>query len=145
MEEAVHILLVEDNAGDVLLTKEALLEGEVNIRISVVEDGEAALKFIAKEIPYESVNSPDLVLLDINLPRINGIEVLESIKQNTSFRHIPVVMLTTSSSHTDIIAAYEKHANCYITKPVELKKFIETIRSFENFWCSIVQLPPVCP
>jgi CheY-like chemotaxis protein len=141
----VHILLVEDNAGDILLTKEALLEGTSGITLSVVEDGEAALKFISKEFPYEFVECPDLVLLDINLPKINGIEVLEHVKKDSRFKHIPVVMLTTSSSSRDIIESYEKQANCYITKPVEFQKFIEAMRSFETFWCSMVQLPPACP
>lgn len=145
MKETVHILLVEDNEGDVLLTREALLEGEAGITLSVVEDGEAALKFVAKEFPYEFVESPDLVLLDINLPRINGIEVLDHLKKDFRFKHIPVVMLTTSSASRDIIESYEKQANCYITKPVEFQKFIEAMRSFETFWCSMVQLPPACP
>ena len=145
MKEAVHILLVEDNAGDILLTKEALLEGTSGITLSVVEDGEAALKFIAKEFPYEFVDSPDLVLLDINLPKINGIEVLEHLKKDVRFKHIPIVMLTTSSSSRDILESYEKQANCYITKPVEFQKFIEAMRSFEIFWGSMVQLPPSCP
>ena len=145
MKETVHILLVEDNEGDVLLTREALLEGQAGITLSVVEDGEAALKFVAKEFPYEFVESPDLLLLDINLPRINGIEVLDHLKKDIRFKHIPVVMLTTSSSTRDIIESYEKQANCYITKPVEFQKFIEAMRSFETFWCSMVQLPPACP
>lgn len=128
-----------------MLTREALMEGEAGITLSVVEDGEAALKFVAKEFPYEFVESPDLLLLDINLPRINGIEVLDHLKKDFRFKHIPVVMLTTSSASRDIIEAYEKQANCYITKPVEFQKFIEAMRSFETFWCSMVQLPPACP
>ena len=145
MKAPIHILLVEDNAGDILLTKEAFQEGSANIRLSIVEDGEEALKFLAREFPFAKAEAPDLVLLDINLPKINGHEVLGHIKKSPEYRHIPVVMLTTSSSSRDIIESYNKQANCYITKPVELEKFIGAMRTFENFWCSLVQLPPVCP
>jgi CheY-like chemotaxis protein len=145
MKETIHILLVEDNAGDILLTTEAFREGDTLTRLSIVEDGEEALKFLAKEFPYENEECPDLILLDINLPKVNGLEVLEHVKQDTTLKHIPVVMLTTSSSTRDIIDSYKKQANCYITKPVELEKFLEAMRSFENFWCSMVQLPPACP
>jgi CheY-like chemotaxis protein len=145
MKPSVHVLLVEDNAGDILLTREALQEGKVKVRLSVAEDGEEALKFLAKEYPFTKAETPDLILLDINLPRINGHEVLEHVKKSPKYKHIPVVMLTTSSLPGDIIEAYSKQANCYITKPVELEKFIDAMRSFEDFWCSLVQLPPYAP
>lgn len=145
MRDSIHILLVEDNAGDILLTKEALLEGKIDVRLSIAENGEEALQFLAREYPFAKAETPDLILLDINLPKINGHEVLEHIKKSPKYKHIPVVMLTTSSAPRDIIESYNRQANCYITKPVELEKFIDAMRSFEDFWCSLVQLPPACP
>jgi CheY-like chemotaxis protein len=142
MNDNIHILLVEDNEGDIFLTKEALSEGRMINRLSIVKDGESALKFLAKEFPYEDAEYPQLILLDINLPKVNGKEVLDHIKKTEKIKHIPVVMLTTSSSPNDILDSYKKQASCYITKPVDLDKFVEMLRSFENFWISTVQLPP---
>jgi chemotaxis family two-component system response regulator Rcp1 len=142
MNNSIHILLVEDNEGDILLTREALAAGKMLSHLSVVTDGESAIKFLNREAPYENEACPQLILLDINLPRLDGKEVLGHIKTNELLKQIPVVMLTTSSSPTDILEAYHKQANCYITKPTDLNKFEDVIHSFEDFWISIVQLPP---
>ncbi len=137
----IQILLVEDNEGDVVLTLEALKEAKLRNMISVVRDGEEALRFLFKEGKYQEAETPQLILLDINLPRMDGKEVLSRIKNHDDFRRIPVVILTTSSSEKDIYEAYNNHANCYITKPVDLDKFIDVIHTIEDFWISIVQLP----
>jgi len=137
----IHILLVEDNEGDVVLTLEALREAKLKNKISVVRDGEEALEFLYKEGKYAAEVTPQLILLDINLPKIDGKEVLARIKNDTDLKKIPVVILTTSSSETDILEAYNNYANCYITKPVDLDKFINIIHTIEDFWISIVQLP----
>jgi two-component system, chemotaxis family, response regulator Rcp1 len=139
----IHILLVEDNEGDVLLTREALLEGKIINRISVVRDGAEALDFLYKRDRFAEAASPDMVLLDINLPKIDGKEVLSIIKKDDQLKRIPIVMLTTSSAEKDILEAYNNHANCYITKPVDLQQFMQVIRTIEDFWISIVQLPPL--
>ena len=137
----IHILLVEDNEGDILLTTDALEEGKVVNRISVVKDGKAAIDFLEKENGYEKATMPDLILLDVNLPKINGYEVLHYIKSSSKLKMIPVIILTTSSSERDITLAYKNCANCFITKPVEIDNFLQVIRSIENFWISIVHLP----
>ena len=137
----IHILLVEDNEGDVVLTLEALKEAKLTNRISVVRDGEEALSFLYKQGKYEIAEAPQLILLDINLPKIDGKEVLAKVKNDPDLKKIPVVILTTSSSEKDILEAYNNHANCYITKPVDLEKFIDVIHTVEDFWISIVQLP----
>lgn len=137
----VDILLVEDNEGDIILTTEALGEGKIHNKISVVKDGWEAVQYLEKKNGYENVTTPDLVLLDINLPKLNGHEVLHHIKSNPELTHIPVVMLTTSSSETDVMKSYKNHANCYITKPVDVTNFLDVIAKIENFWISIVQLP----
>ena len=137
----IHILLVEDNEGDVVLTLEALKEAKLKNKISVVRDGEQALAFLYKEGIYAHEDIPQLVLLDINLPKIDGKEVLGRIKSDPDLKKIPVVILTTSSSEKDILEAYNNYANCYITKPVDLDKFIDVIHTVEDFWISIVQLP----
>jgi len=139
----IHILLVEDNEGDVLLTREALLEGKIINRISVVRDGAEALDFLYKRDRFAGAASPDMVLLDINLPKIDGKEVLSIIKKDDQLKRIPIVMLTTSSAEKDILEAYNNHANCYITKPVDLHQFMQVVRTIEDFWISIVQLPPL--
>lgn len=135
----VHILLVEDNEGDILLTVEALEEGRIANVIEVARDGQEAINKL--EVDLELNNLPDLILLDINLPKMNGHEVLEKLKKNDSFKHIPVIILSTSSSEMDILRSYNNHANCFITKPVEIDDFVKAIESIEDFWFSIVKLP----
>ncbi len=137
----IEILLVEDNPGDVRLTQEALRENKVRNRLHIVQDGVAALAFLRREEPYADVPRPDLILLDLNLPKKDGREVLAEIKAEPALRRIPVVILTTSRAEQDILRTYDLHANCYITKPVELDQFIEVVKSVEGFWLTIVSLP----
>jgi len=132
----VHILLVEDNEGDIILTREALKEGKIKNEISVARDGEEALTFLK-----EASLLPDLVLLDINLPRMNGLELLTIIKQDDDLKKIPVIMLTTSVSEKDIFESYTNYANCFISKPVNLPQFMDVVKTIEDFWISIVRLP----
>ena len=139
----VNILLVEDNPGDVRLTREALKEGKIHNNMSVVGDGEEALAFLRREATHEAAPRPDLVLLDLNLPRKDGREVLAEIKEDDDLKRIPVVVLTTSKAEEDILRTYNLHANCYITKPVDLDQFIGVVRSIEAFWFSVVSLPSV--
>ena len=139
--QEIHILVVDDNEGDILLTKEALEEARIVNRISVAHDGVEALSFLKKEPPFMREDSPDLILLDINLPRMDGTELLSIIKRDPDLRRIPVIMLTTSSSERDILTSYDNHANCYITKPVDLERFMDVVRTIEDFWISIVKLP----
>lgn len=137
----VHILLVEDNEGDILLTVEALEEGRIANVIEVARDGQEAVNKLEADLVNN--NLPDLILLDINLPKMNGHEVLEKLKKNENFKHIPVIILSTSSSEMDIMKSYNNHANCFITKPVEIDDFVKAIESIENFWFSIVKLPHI--
>ena len=141
MNKEVKILLVEDNEGDIVLTLEALKEAKFSNGIYVVKDGEEALQYLRKEGRFEKAWTPDLILLDINLPRLDGKEVLAEIKKDPKLMVIPVVMLTTSDSEKDIMESYHNHANCYITKPVDFQKFMEVVYVIKNFWISIVQLP----
>lgn len=143
--ETVEILLVEDNPGDVRLTQEALKEGSLDYSLSVVGDGEEALDFLYRRDGYESSPRPDLVLLDLNLPKRDGREVLAEIKEDADLRRIPVVILTTSEAEQDVVQTYDLHANCYITKPVDLNEFIEVVQSIEMFWLTLVELPPEEP
>jgi len=138
----IEILLVEDNPGDVRLTEEVLKEGKIFNHLSVVEDGVQAIELLNKQEKFVCAPRPDLILLDLNLPRKDGREVLEEIKFSSEFRRIPVVVLTTSQSEDDILRAYNFHANCYITKPIDLEQFIKVVRSIEAFWLTIVKLPP---
>ncbi len=138
----IEILLVEDNPGDVRLTREALKDAKMSNTLHVVEDGVAALDFLYRRVPYEAVPRPDLILLDLNLPRKNGREVLAEIKADGAIKAIPVVVLTTSQAEEDILRAYHLHANCYITKPVDFIQFTTIVRSIEDFWLTIVTLPP---
>jgi chemotaxis family two-component system response regulator Rcp1 len=138
----VEILLVEDNPGDVRLTREALKEGKVHNNLSVATDGIEALAYLRKEGKYAEVVRPDLILLDLNLPRKDGREVLQEIKGDARLRNIPIVVLTSSQAEQDILGAYDLHANCYVTKPVDLDQFIRVVQSIEDFWFSIVKLPP---
>ncbi len=137
----IEILLVEDNPADVRLTIEALNEGKIANNLQVAKDGVVALDILYQRPPYEESIRPDLVLLDLNLPRKDGREVLAEIKQTDSLKKIPVVILTTSKAEEDILRSYGLHANCYITKPVDLDQFIKIIRSIEDFWLTIVTLP----
>ena len=137
----VEILLVEDNPGDVRLTEEALKEGKVINNIHLARDGVEAISFLQRGGKYPNAVRPDLILLDLNLPKKDGREVLMEIKKDDELRRIPVVVLTTSGSEEDIIRTYDYHANCYITKPVDLDQFINVVKSIENFWLSVVKLP----
>lgn len=138
----IEILLVEDNPGDADLAREALDGGKIKNNLFVVNDGEAAMDFLYKAGPYACMPRPDLILLDLNLPRRDGREVLADIKAHKDLKRIPVVILTTSKSEEDILKSYNLHANCYITKPIDLNLFLQVVRSIEDFWLSIVVLPP---
>lgn len=138
---SVNILLVEDNPGDVRLMREALHSKANASRLSVVEDGEQALRFLRRSDPYAEAVRPDLIFLDLNLPRRDGREVLAEIKGDADLRRIPVIILTTSEADKDIQKAYELHANCYVRKPTELNEYLDVIRACENFWFHIVRLP----
>jgi chemotaxis family two-component system response regulator Rcp1 len=140
--KAVDILLVEDNPGDVRLTKEALRDAKVLNKIFVAKDGVEAMEFLRKEGAFTDMHMPDLILLDLNLPRKDGREVLAEIKEDPKLKHIPVVILTSSKADEDILKAYNLHANCYVTKPVDLNGFVEIMHSMEEFWFTIVKLPP---
>lgn len=137
----IDILLVEDNPGDVRLTMEAFKEAKVRNVLYVVGDGEQALSFLRQEGEFTDKPRPDLILLDLNLPKKDGREVLAEIKSDENLKRIPVVILTTSSAEEDILRTYNLHANCYITKPVDLDQFVKVVKSIENFWLTIVKLP----
>lgn len=138
----VEILLVEDNPADVELTQEALHEHKIRNNLSVVTDGEKAMAFLRRAPGYEDAPRPDLMLLDLNLPRKDGREVLAEVKADPALKTIPVVILTTSKAEEDILRSYELQANCYVTKPVQLSQFLEVVRAIDAFWLTIVQLPP---
>ena len=138
----VEILLVEDNAGDVRLTKEALKEGKVYNNLHWAKDGVDALEFLRREGKHAKAPRPDIILLDLNLPKKDGREVLSEIKSDDQLKHIPVVILTTSKAEEDVLRSYKLHANCYITKPVDLGKFIVVVQSIDRFWLTVVTLPP---
>ena len=138
----VDILLVEDNPGDVRLTKEALKDAKVLNEIYVARDGVEAMQFVHRQGSFANAPMPDLILLDLNLPRKDGREVLAEIKKDPKLQHIPVVVLTTSKADEDIIKTYNLHANAYITKPVDLNRFVEIMHALEQFWFTIVKLPP---
>ena len=139
--KSVQILLVEDNEGDILLISDALAESKIINTISVVRDGQLAIDFLNQKKPFEEATLPNLILLDINLPKKNGQEVLKYIKANTKIMHIPIIMLTTSSSKKDISDAYKNYVSCFITKPLDVHEFLNVITKIENFWINIVQLP----
>jgi chemotaxis family two-component system response regulator Rcp1 len=138
----VEILLVEDNAGDVRLAREGLRECKLLNNLSVAEDGVKALSFLRREGAYANAPRPDLIMLDLNLPRKDGREVLREIKEDDSLKSIPVVILTTSKAEEDIVKSYSLHANCYVTKPLAIEQFINVVQAIENFWFTIVKLPP---
>jgi CheY-like chemotaxis protein len=137
----IEVLLVEDNPGDVRLTQEALKEAKVRNNLSVVGDGVEALEFLHREGPFSASPRPDIVLLDLNLPRKDGRQVLAEVKADPDLRRIPVVILTTSKAEEDILKTYDLHANCFVTKPVGFEQFIRVVQSIENFWLTVVRLP----
>jgi CheY-like chemotaxis protein len=137
----IEILLVEDNPDDADLTIDALREGRVRNHVTVVDDGVEAMAYLRREGRHSSAIRPDLILLDLNLPRKNGQEVLAEIKQDPSLRRIPVVIMTSSDDEKDILAAYNHYVNCYVTKPVDLDQFIKVVKTIEHFWLSVVKLP----
>ncbi len=139
--EPIEILLVEDNPGDARLAAEALKENKVRNNLYHVEDGVEAMRFLRQEAGYAGVPVPDLILLDLNLPRKDGREVLEEIKEDSALRLIPVVVLTTSAAERDLVKTYGLHANAYVIKPIDLNRFIEVVRAIESFWFTIVKLP----
>ena len=139
---AIEILLVEDNPGDVRLTQEALKENKIRNNLHVAKDGVEAMKFLRKMNGHAGAPRPDLILLDLNLPKKDGREVLTEIKTDEKLRSIPVVILTTSDADDDVAKAYQMYANCYVRKPIDLNRFIEVVKIIENFWLSIVELPP---
>ena len=138
----VEILLVEDNPGDVRLTQEALKESKICNHLSVVTDGVEAVEYLRQEGRFAQAVRPDLILLDLNLPRKNGREVLAEIKEDQDLRRIPVVVLTISQDEEDVFKAYNLHANCYVNKPLDLNRFLKVVQSIEDFWLTIVKLPP---
>jgi two-component system, chemotaxis family, response regulator Rcp1 len=138
----IEILLVEDNPGDVRLTKEALKEGKVYSNLHTVKDGVEAMEFLRRQGKYAGVPRPDIILLDLNLPRKDGREVLEEIKSDDALKRIPVVVLTTSKAEEDVVRTYNLHANCYVTKPVDLEKFMVVVKTIDTFWLTVVTLPP---
>lgn len=137
----INILLVEDNPGDIRLTQEAFKDGKIKNDLNVVMDGEEAVLYLKKVGKYSVAPTPDIILLDLNLPRKDGREVLAEIKEDPSLKCIPVIILTTSSAESDILNTYSHHANCYIMKPVDFNQFINVVRTIEDFWLSIVKLP----
>ena len=137
----VEILLVEDNPGDVLLTQEAFKRAKIRNNLVVAPDGEVALKILAKEEGYEDAKTPDLILLDLNLPKFNGKEVLEKVKSSDKLKRIPIVVLSSSKAEQDINQSYDLHANSYVTKPIDIQKLAAIVQSIESFWFSVVQLP----
>ncbi|MDF5708925.1 MAG: response regulator [Nostoc sp. S4] len=138
----IEVLLVEDNPGDAQLTRIALEDSKISIHLNVVEDGVEAMAFLRKQEKYVMAAHPDIVLLDLNLPKKDGREVLAEIKADENLKRIPVVVLTTSQAEEDILKAYNLSANCYITKPVDFDQFVKIVKSIENFWFAIVKLPP---
>jgi CheY-like chemotaxis protein len=140
-KKPIEILLVEDNPGDVRLTKEALRDYKLINNLSVAMDGEEALNFLFKRGDYANSPTPDLILLDLNLPKIDGREVLKEIKSDKNLKKIPVIVLSTSESEADIEGSYDNYANCYITKPIDFNDFIEVVKQFQDFWISLVKLP----
>jgi chemotaxis family two-component system response regulator Rcp1 len=138
----IQILLVEDNPGDVRLTKEALKEAKVRNILHVAMDGEEAIAFLKREGKHAGAVRPDVIMLDLNLPKKTGLEVLKDIKADETLKRIPVVVVTTSSAEQDIVKSYNLHANCYVTKPVDLGQFLEVVKAIDSFWLTIVKLPP---
>ncbi len=137
----IQILMVEDNEGDIRLTKEALADAKVQIEMSIVGDGIEAIRYLRRIGPYSSATRPDLVMLDLNLPKKGGHAVLDEIKQDADLKRIPVVVITSSAAEEDILKSYNLHANCYVTKPLDFSQFSKVVKSVQNFWVTIVKLP----
>jgi CheY-like chemotaxis protein len=140
-DSAIDLLLVEDDPGDVLMTREALSEAKVLHNLHVVDNGEAAISFLKQEAPYEYAPRPDLIFLDLNLPRVDGREVLTFVKNDESLRRIPLVILTTSNSQDDVTHSYDNHANAFVTKPVDFNSFLQAIRQVDEFFLTVARLP----
>ncbi|TAM87731.1 response regulator [bacterium] len=140
--DTIEVLLIEDSPSDARLTQEAFRDGKIRNNLSVVMDGAEGLAYLHREGAYAGASRPDLVLLDLNLPKVDGREVLRRIKTDPQLQSIPVVILTTSEAEEDVAKAYEYHANCYIRKPVDLARFLEIVSAIENFWLTVVKLPP---
>ena len=138
----IEVLLVEDDEGDILMTREALAEGKVINRLNVVNDGVEALAYLRRDGEYAEASRPDLILLDLNLPKMDGRQVLEEVKADDGLRRIPVIVLTTSAAEADVLHSYDNHANAYVTKPVDFVRFIEVVRQIDDFFISVVRLPP---
>lgn len=141
-QKPIEILLVEDNPGDARLAQEALKDSKIRNAIHIVKDGVEAMSFLRREGAYRSEQTPDLILLDLNLPRMDGRQVLAAIKSDLALKRIPVVILTISKDEEDVLKSYNLHANCFITKPIDLEQFLKVVRSIEDFWLTIVKLPP---
>jgi CheY-like chemotaxis protein len=141
----IEILLVEDNADEAEITTAALRDGKLRNRVHWVEDGEQALTFLRRQGAYASAPRPDLILLDLNMPRMGGLEVLALVKEHPDWKRIPVIIMTSSDAEKDVKSAYNRHANCYITKPIDLDKFMDAVRKIENFWLTVVRGPAVWP
>jgi CheY-like chemotaxis protein len=139
--QVIDVLLVEDDPGDVLMTREAFEDNKVANRLAVVSDGVSALEYLRKEGQYAQAPTPDLILLDLNLPRMDGREVLQALKNDDELRRIPVVVLTTSEAEEDVLRSYSLHANAYVTKPVDFDRFIDVVRQIDEFFVSVVRLP----
>ncbi len=142
MSTPIEILLIEDNPADVRLTQEAFKTARIQNNLHVVEDGVAAMAFLHQTSPHEQAPTPDLILLDLNLPKMDGREVLKEVKSNKDLRKIPIVILTTSDDEEDIWRSYDLHANAYLVKPIDIMKFVKMIHSLESFWLTVVKLPP---
>lgn len=137
----IQVLMVEDDAGDALITQEALADAKVRNRVHLVPDGVEAMAFLRRQGPYGAAPRPDVILLDLNMPRMNGLEVLRALHDDADLRLIPVVVLTTSAAEEDIVRSYELNANCYVTKPVDLDQFLRVVTAIEDFWLTVVKLP----
>lgn len=140
--EPITILMVEDNPADIRLTQEAFKENKISVNLHIAKDGVEAMDFLKKHHPYAKMPTPDLIILDLNMPKKDGREVLKEIKEDPLLKTIPVVVLTISQSEEDILLTYNEHVNCYIRKPLDLDKFIEVVKAIESFWLTIVTLPP---
>jgi CheY-like chemotaxis protein len=140
--QPIEVLLVEDDPGDVLMTKEAFADYKIANRLTVVTNGEDAIAYMRKQGPYAEAPTPDLVLLDLNLPRRDGREVLRDIKEDPQLRRVPVVVLTTSDAEEDVLASYDLHANAYVRKPVDFEQFVAAVRAIDDFFITVVRLPP---